>query len=371
PDFPVDLGASWIHDSEGNPLVPLAEEAGLQVRPSDREAVWVMQGGRPWTDAQYERGGGVTERLDRELLRSSLEDSVADVLARASDGLSPGDRRLLEIWASAGIAADFAGPLKDLAAAELDKAGEFSGPDLLVANGYGRLADHLAKDRKIVLDFQVEKISLVGPKVTVEGPKGKLEADACVVTLPLGVLKSGSVAFAPPLPPTHLAAIESIGFGLLNKCILRFESRFWPAEAEGFFNLPPAGLDWLDWVDLTTPTGRPGLMGLIGADPAEAMEARQDAVESAYDALRQMFGNGIPRPVASQITRWRSDPLARGSYSFPKLGGGSEMRKALAEPVGERLIFAGEALSVLDYGTVHGAFLSGIQAAETLAGLAR
>ena len=43
------------------------------------------------------------------------------------------------------------------------------------------------------------------------------EADACLVTLPLGVLKAGSVAFNPPLPEAKQKAIKALGFGVLNK----------------------------------------------------------------------------------------------------------------------------------------------------------
>ena len=46
-----------------------------------------------------------------------------------------------------------------------------------------------------------------------------IEADQVVVTMPLGVLKDGSVQFEPPLPAWKSGCIERIGFGLLNKVI--------------------------------------------------------------------------------------------------------------------------------------------------------
>ena len=53
---------------------------------------------------------------------------------------------------------------------------------------------------------------------------GRVSADACVVTVPLGVLKRGAPAFSPPLPPRKLQAIKRLGFGLLNKvgCLFCF-----------------------------------------------------------------------------------------------------------------------------------------------------
>jgi polyamine oxidase len=66
------------------------------------------------------------------------------------------------------------------------------------------------------------------------------------------------------------------------------------------------------------------------------------------------------------VTRWGKDPFARGAYSYLAVGASAEDRAALAEPLGPRLILAGEATSVEHPSTVHGAWLSGIAAAERL-----
>ena len=50
-----------------------------------------------------------------------------------------------------------------------------------------------------------------------------------VVTVPLGVLKKGSVAFVPPLPACKRASIARLGVGLLDKVALVFkpDQVFW------------------------------------------------------------------------------------------------------------------------------------------------
>ena len=40
---------------------------------------------------------------------------------------------------------------------------------------------------------------------------------AAIVTLPLGCLKAGGVAFQPPLPAWKAEAIAKLGYGNLNK----------------------------------------------------------------------------------------------------------------------------------------------------------
>jgi monoamine oxidase len=66
-------------------------------------------------------------------------------------------------------------------------------------------------------------------------------------------------------------------------------------------------------------------------------------------------------PLAS--TAWLQDPWSRGSYSFA-LPGHADDRAVLAAPVDDRLFFAGEACSPNFFSTAHGAWLSGISAAD-------
>jgi monoamine oxidase len=57
-----------------------------------------------------------------------------------------------------------------------------------------------------------------GKAVRIECINGEVyEADQVILTTPLGVLKSGSIKFEPPLPDWKQDVIERMGFGLLNK----------------------------------------------------------------------------------------------------------------------------------------------------------
>lgn len=59
------------------------------------------------------------------------------------------------------------------------------------------------------------------------GGRVSVQADVCICTLPLGVLKAGDVTFDPALPESKREAIERLGFGCLNKVLLVFPSAFW------------------------------------------------------------------------------------------------------------------------------------------------
>lgn len=78
----------------------------------------------------------------------------------------------------------------------------------------------------------------------------------------------------------------------------------------------------------------------------------------------------VPKPAGMLRSSWSEDPFARGSYSFAAVGSTPQQREDLAEPVLDRLFFAGEALSLDAPGTVQGARGSGQSAARTLIGLA-
>jgi monoamine oxidase len=151
------------------------------------------------------------------------------------------------------------------------------------------------------------------------------------------------------------------------------------------FRLPerdwPGGADWLgrigeptfrEFVDLEPVVREPIVVGFATGSEADRLESLDDGkvVGEALGAYRAAVGADVPDPVAAVVTRWGRDPFARGAYSFLAVGSSADDRAALGEPLGPRLILAGEATSVRHPSTVHGAWLSGIDAAERLLSLA-
>ncbi len=102
--------------------------------------------------------------------------------------------------------------------------------------------------------------------------------------------------------------------------------------------------------------GAGALLGLAGASS-----------HAAAGQWTRLASLAVPDPTGHLITRWRHDPYARGSYSFLAVGARPEHREWLREPVGHRLFFAGEATHALFPATVHGALMSGEEAAGAVA----
>jgi monoamine oxidase len=90
-------------------------------------------------------------------------------------------------------------------------------------------------------------------------------------------------------------------------------------------------------------------------------------VAAAQEDLVHAFGTSIlPRLTPILATGWARDPLALGSYSLA-LPGHADARAILATPIDGRIFFAGEAVSKCFFSTAHGAFETGIKAAQALA----
>ena len=85
------------------------------------------------------------------------------------------------------------------------------------------------------------------------------------------------------------------------------------------------------------------------------------------DELAALLGGNIRRhlrPLAA--SSWCRTDWIRGSYSHA-LPGQAGARQILARPIRDRLFFAGEATHTSDFSTAHGAWESGLRAAEQVA----
>ncbi|MBB5205099.1 monoamine oxidase [Inhella inkyongensis] len=373
PDLPLDLGASWIHGTRGNPLTALAEGVQAQrVSTSYERSIAFDSEGEELTAAQTARLELFREQLNAALKAAQKLDpdrSVMDVagplLAAAGKGTQ--DERMLRFLLSGSIEQEYAGSAAQLSAHWFDSAEEFEGEDVVFAQGFRVITDALAQGLSIRTGQVVQQIDWQGASVRVRVQGGaEFTADQVVVTLPLGVLQAGSVRFVPELPAPKRAAIAALGMGVLNKCYLRFPRVFWDAQVDWLEVVAERPGEWTEWLSLQRALNKPVLLGFNAADRGRAIEGLSDAqiVASAMDTLRNLYGDRIPEPESAQITRWASDPFARGAYSFAALGSTPQSRRDLGSALNGRLFFAGEATGVEHFGTAHAAVISGQRAAR-------
>jgi monoamine oxidase len=371
-DLPLDLGATWIHGTTGNPLSDLADLLGAKRLSTSYERTVVYNtSGEELTGAKEAKLESVREQMSAALRKAQNSDpdtAVRQALASLERKYAddPEALRFLNFCVSASIEQEYAGSANRLSAHWYDNAREFDGDDVLFAQGFKVLTEYLSLGTDVRFSQMVQEIRWQESEVRVRTAHDEFVADRVVVTLPLGVLKNQDVRFVPQLPEEKRNAISKLGMGVLNKCYLRFEQAFWPEDMDWLEYVSANHGEWTEWVSFQRAVQKPILLGFNAADRGSEIEAMSDEqiVASAMETLKTVFGGDIPQPIDWQITRWASDPFARGSYSYHALGSTPRMRDALASSLSRRLFFAGEATSRHYFGTAHGAYLSGLQVAR-------
>ena len=375
-----------------------------------------------------------------------LEDSIGDddaaedlcaLAGRVADGSVEPERFCAAVAAAvrttSDVAADYvptdeewtavapwvaatAGPLETAAELESssarDAAGFAAGEDDLVDRGLGAFVETYGRGLPVCLRSPVERIEYDQDGVRVEAAGRSYRGRTAVVTVSVGVLQAGGIAFEPPLPAWKQTAIEELRMGHMQKVILPFREdifgdgpdNVWvlveddvaPAEQAlaARLGLAVQSQDRRVMAFVLKPLGTPIAIGFYGGDwarlfespcageestsgPRSASGCDDPAIDAAVNALGEIYGRDtVARTLRADdihVTRWGLEPHTLGAYSVP-LPGSWHQRQALARPVaagenGEqgplRVFFAGEASSRAIYnGSYPGAFETGLAAAR-------
>jgi len=402
---PVELGAEFVHGKSPE-LWKIAEAANLKIHEVN-ERHWYFDNGK------ISRSHDFWRHIER--LMDRMKTNAADQTLREFLDKLPNDDDTLRAKAMVSRY------VEGFHAADVDRVGVHG---LIAANeaaetidgdtafrferGYDSLMQALRAEAESYgavfhLNTVVEEISwatntsrvickppdATGPVAT--GPVAQLEypASAIIITVPLKILQQdpgdGGIRFVPDLPVARQVAIQRLAMGNVLKINLTFRERFWEAAKlwdekgervsfhdAGFFHCPDALVPtW--WTQL--PLRAPLLVGWAGGPRADRIRGRSDSpqfiVDQAIASLARIFN--IPpaeiqeQLVASYLHDWANDPFTRGAYSYVPVDG-LEAQQTLAQPVDNKLFFAGEATAVGHIGTVHGAIQSGQRAAAEIVG---
>ncbi|WP_093621006.1 flavin monoamine oxidase family protein [Actinoplanes philippinensis] len=310
-----DLGANWLQQYDDNILARLTEKLGLRTVPTDFNDPLVLDGHRSPADAPP-ASGGAAEAVEAEL-RARLGSapagaSVADVLDAWIAAPGAWDVEAVRRLVDAEIVMDSGAPLSWLSARHGFEPGVGEG-DRWIVGGYRLLLDHLADGLDVRLRHPVTGIAVGPDGVTLSGDAGSLRADAVIVTVPLGVLAAGSVRFEPPLPAPHRDALSHLGMGRVEKVVLRFDDRFWPAHPAGYYRIHgPAENCVSEWLDTTETDGVPTLVGLFAGPWLDDLWAGADDRIAARAAAIVSNATGHPEDGGDHPTDGpRQKPIAR------------------------------------------------------------
>ena len=358
--MPLDLGCGWLHSAQRNPWRQIAEAQGCAIDKTPP----------PWSRASIQVG---MSAADRAAFFEALQEFRGRVHSLGEELSDQPASKLLDPrsgWNSLidAVSTYYSGVELDRVSSRDLARYDDSGVNWRVIEGYGRvIADHGA-GLPAKLGCKVERIDRRGRRLGVETSDGGIVADAVIVTLPTNLLAEQPALFLPALPEKTDAA-ANLPLGLADKLFLSLEGADeFEKESRAFGARRTATAAYH-----FRPFGRPQIEAYFGGALAADLEAAGERAffDFARAELVGLFGEDFaPRIKPLQVHSWGRDPLSRGSYSCA-LPGKADSRAALAAPVDNRLFFAGEACSPTDYSTAHGAYLTGVAAAEQAIAAAR
>jgi monoamine oxidase len=405
--FPIDMGAAWIHYSGGQqPLYDLARQKGFETVPSPFTSwrVFGQDGQLLQTKMMGKYLDFFKKCADKKYLTLFLQQPQNQVLSfwkSLEYTLQTHKNRekiawqnlpneaILQAWAKNFLESYYAEDLDRISIQSiLTDENDFFGEDVLLPKGYSQITNALATNLHIEFGQTVSKIEQVfgndlqiienqeninksnsKSKIKVYTQKQVFEAEAVVVTLPLGVLKKNNISFSPDLPTPKKQAIQQIGQGVLNKIVLHFDQCFWDKRIETYTWLPNAAdsiqVSFLHSHLYFQPQNV--LTAYFGGDEARKMEQFTD------DYLVQLLVNQLQRCYPKKkivlknyaLSRWQADEFSCGAYSYLPVGTTETAIEDLGKSFGN-LFFAGEATIKNYYSYAHGAYLSGIRAAKEI-----
>jgi len=352
--IPVDIGCEWLHSAERNPWVGIARGLGFSI--DEALPDWGQR--VAWHKGESAQNDWIAARqaFDERCEEAAAgEIDLPESALLDPDGRWNGLLRAISTWAN--------GTELERVSVKDHARYENSYLNWRVLRGYGTLISTYGANLPVRFGTRVERIDHGGKSLLVGTSSGDLSARAVIVTIPTNLLAAEAIRFRPALPDI-LSAAAGLPLGVADKLFLAIDG---PVEHL------PRDRHLIGHTDRTAtggyqirPHGWPMIEGYFGGMLATGLEREGSEGMAAFalDELVGLFGSDFRRclrPVAHSA--WVLDPLANGSYSCA-LPGHAGDRAVLARPIEDRLFFAGEACSIEFFGTAHGAYFSGIAAAE-------
>lgn len=371
--IPFGKGAGWIHGDKDNPMTELANCFNAKMVTINPEQFTIFDKNKlPITRDEIKKFNEKFAsylKQAKKIANQSIDDiSLFTALKDITKSIyfSTLEKTLFD-YKLKGIENYEGADSSNLSARTYGNTDAWPGENCFLTSSYEPILEGLVKKCRIDLNTVVKEINLREKNVEIITEHSIFYADAVLVTLPLGILKKNIVKFNPPLPHNKIKAIQTIGMGLFNIIAMKFPKKFWPeSQALVFSEFAKPSINI--FFNLTHFIPEPILVGYCGGQTALQLEAFSDdeLIKKIMANFENHFSTQLPNPESYIITRWGQDPFSYGSYSYLKTGSTEKDYETLAEPLSNKLFFAGEATSLQYPSTTHGAWLSGIREAERI-----
>lgn len=341
-DIVIHPGAQWIHRDvrDGAPENPLLEHL-----PSSEL---------------------IRDTMPREFWRRGKQDTYVQKMQliqkarRIIDGHSGNDTDLETLFKNrlgsteSALATTFGevetgAPLREVSAEDVRELVACNRGDF-TRSGLGKFVQSYAKDvmPNVRLNSPVTLIRWnEGPNkgVEVHTKNGNIyRAKRCVITVSIGVLKSGDIRFEPDLPQAYKEQLSHINMGNFNKVFLLLKPGFkFPVNHNTHLDVRTE--DGQDIFYLARDNNQPLVTTFLGGELARLCDREPaGAIKIAMDGLCEIWGDHVRKNIVdTKVTQWGNNDLVKGGYSRVDIGRHA-VRQTLAEPVADTLYLAGEAI---------------------------
>ncbi|GKY97278.1 hypothetical protein MPSEU_000686200 [Mayamaea pseudoterrestris] len=338
---------------------------------NDAYACYAQAG--PSNDQDGESTGSCSLNGDSESL---LEQWSSSFLSK----LSTEDRLMVEFIKTMSFQLDRGVPLEQLSLHGLpDDWGwrDIGGTDHVAKYGMSHVVDALASkiDMNLRLRERVTRIDYSRPHsciVTTEQNRS-YTADACIVTLPIGVLKAKAHAlFHPPLPFAKQDALRRAGVGLFNTLAVHWSVPLCGSGSTASYLVGHLQIDnplrfgFICSAQLRDPQDSNSITQFYISGSDHPFHDMAYWKEQALQIVRTMRSDvKLTDILDAYISSWHLDEDILGSYSVATLlTNGNADRSILAESLGQVVHFAGEHTHTGGrYQSIDGAFETGERAA--------
>ena len=377
----VEASAQYHMGPRDSSLTPVIEEMGIRTEDylwtheswdydGSENPVSSLDWGRFYDDATL-RSRNYADQPD-----VSLEAMIEEMQVEGAFSYLDGDREI-GYCVSTLFEEEYSSDASEMRAWSLWEGDDLFGNDQWFPDGMEAIPEYLAEGLDVRLSTPVTAVQYDDQGVTVSTQTGEtFSAERVVVTVSLGVLKAGDIEFDPSLPSTNTDAIARLGMGLMDKVWLVFPEIFWDPDIDfkGFASEPSGQYaSWNYW-------GGNALLVWHAGSNARTLEFKPDEeiIQGAMDTLRLMYGDDIPEPTETLISRFDHEAVdaisgatprstyTKGSYSFLALGSTPDDRAAIATPVDDRVFFAGEHTNQTHPALLQGAYDSGVREANNI-----
>jgi len=384
----LDLHASYISGTLGNPITELAQKYNSSLLPTGQTSTYYDDNGIIRDQQRVTNLDSVWSNfkiwLDKYRVNKT-EESLQIAISKFNDTLNGSDKKDFSFVISSHIGNEYADDPKYISLLYWDKIGYVVGgesaPQAVFSDGYSAIPKHLANDLGdglIQYNTVVTKVSYnkIGAQVDTKGGPSYY-GKYVICTIPTYLLQGNNpdIKFVPPLPQNKTDAINKMRMGTLAQTYILFNKTampktFWNETTDYVSYIPPMNETghWTLFLNMYKIKHQPILMAFNYGDYARHMLIETDGhiKQDLSNVLKIMNGSSSFNTKSMTIlARGELDSYSTSVVGFKVPNDYDMLARPVADGTGtNRVFFAGEATTWHYPATTHGAFLTGLREAN-------